>query len=141
MTYYLSLGSNVGNREQHLIDACSLLNLRCGTILRQSAFFHSEPWGYTSSHPYINICVALSSSMPPFDLLDATEQIERELGRVQKGIYADRTIDIDLLLCYKDDGTPVTMQTPRLTIPHIHMHERDFVQIPLKEIFIRPLRC
>ena len=78
------------------------------------------------------MCVRLLTTLSPEQLLMATKQIERELGRTQKSVngkYHDRPIDIDILM-YDD----LQLSTPDLTLPHPHMQEREFVMIPLREI-------
>ena len=129
---YLSLGSNLGDREDMLRRAITLIEERVGAVQRVSSFIETEPWGFESEHPFLNAAVMVLTTLSPIECLDATQQIERELGRKKKskdGIYHDRPIDIDLLL-YGD----LKLSTPRLTIPHPHMYERDFVMIPLREI-------
>lgn len=129
---YLSLGSNLGDREDMLRRAIMLIGERIGAVQRVSSFIETEPWGFESEHPFLNAAVMVLTTLSPIECLDATQQIERELGRKKKsknGIYHDRPIDIDLLL-YGD----LKLSTPRLTIPHPHMYEREFVMIPLREI-------
>ena len=129
---YLSLGSNLGDREDMLRRAIALIEERVGAVQRVSSFIETEPWGFESTNPFLNAAVMVLTTLSPIECLDATQQIERELGRKKKsknGIYHDRPIDIDLLL-YGD----LTLSTPRLTIPHPRMLERDFVMIPLREI-------
>lgn len=129
---YLSLGSNLGDREDMLRRAITLIEERIGAVQRVSSFIETEPWGFESEHPFLNAAVMVLTTLSPIECLDRTQQIERELGRKSKsrdGKYHDRPIDIDLLL-YGDQ----TVSTPRLTIPHPHMQERDFVMIPLREI-------
>lgn len=131
-TVYLSLGANLGNKEQTLDQAVAILSAEAGTLLRRSSFFYSEPWGFRSEHSFCNICISMLTTLTPIELLDLTQDIERRLGRTKKSsdrVYHDRTIDIDLLIY---EG--VEMQTPRLTLPHPLMQERDFVMIPLREI-------
>lgn len=131
-TVYLSLGANLGNKEQTLDQAIAILSAEAGTLLRRSSFFYSEPWGFRSEHSFCNICISMLTTLTPLELLDLTQDIERRLGRTKKSsdrVYHDRTIDIDLLIY---EG--VEMQTPRLTLPHPLMQERDFVMIPLREI-------
>lgn len=134
MTYYLSLGSNMGDREAHTDAACRMIAERCGPVTARSGNHYSEPWGYQSANTYLNICIRVETPLTPVGMLDATQQIERELGRTQKNVYADRTMDIDLLLCFREDGISVTCHTDRLTLPHPLMEQRDFVMIPLREI-------
>ena len=129
---YLGIGSNLGNRRAMLRQAIRLIGERVGEVTRQSTFIETEPWGFESKHPFLNAACMVLTTLSPEQCLEATQQIERELGRTMKskdGIYHDRPIDIDLLL-YGD----LTISTPRLTIPHPHMYERDFVMIPLREI-------
>lgn len=129
---YLSLGSNQGWRKRNLQHAIRLIGERLGHVGKQSDILETEPWGYQSKRKYLNMCIELHTSLEPEALLDGCEQIERELGRTRKstdGVYHDRLIDIDILLF--DD---LKIQTPRLTIPHPHMFDRDFVMVPLREI-------
>ncbi|MCH5176251.1 MAG: 2-amino-4-hydroxy-6-hydroxymethyldihydropteridine diphosphokinase [Prevotellaceae bacterium] len=131
-TVYLSLGSNLGDKEQNLASAVSEIARRIGDITAQSAFIETEPWGYDSKNTFLNAAVRVETELSPIDLLHATQQIERDLGRTHKsrhGQYHDRIIDIDILL-YDD----LHIQTPELTIPHPLMQQRNFVLIPLKEI-------
>lgn len=115
MVYYLSLGSNLGNRSQNMDAACRLLEERVGTILRRSSDFYSMPWGYESEHEYLNICVALCTDKQPLEVLHLTQQIERDLGRTEKNVYHDRTMDIDLLLAFPTDS-PIH-QFPTSSLP------------------------
>ncbi len=131
-TVYLSLGSNLGDREATMRRAIGLLNERAGSVDRQSSFIETEPWGFESTNKFLNMCVRLLTTLSPEQLLMATKQIERELGRMQKSVngqYHDRPIDIDILM-YDD----LQLSTPDLTLPHPHMQERDFVMVPLREI-------
>ena len=132
---YLSLGSNLGDRERMLHRAIALIEERVGTVQRVSSFIETEPWGFESEHPFLNAAVMVLTTLSPEQCLKETQQIEREQGRTTKskdGIYHDRPIDIDLLM-YGD----LKLSTPTLTLPHPHMLERDFVMIPLREILSR----
>ena len=131
-TAYLSLGTNLGDKEHNLLSAISEIERRIGPVKAQSAFLATEPWGFESQNTFLNAAIRIKTELSPLELLDETQQIERDLGRQQKSVngqYHDRIIDIDILL-YDD----LHISTPRLTLPHPHMHERDFVLIPLKEI-------
>ena len=131
-TLYLSLGSNLGDRRQALLTAIQCISDLIGPVVKQSSFIETEPWGFESDHTFMNACVEVSTSLAPLDVLSLTQQIERHMGRTHKSIncqYADRIIDIDILL-YDD----ITLNTPELKIPHPHMLERDFVMIPLREL-------
>lgn len=129
---YLSLGTNLGDKEHNLKSAIDEISRRIGPIRAQSAFITTEPWGFESANSFLNAAVKCETDKNPFDVLHETQKIERELGREKKsrnGVYSDRLIDIDILL-YDD----IHISTPELTIPHPLMNERDFVLIPLKEI-------
>lgn len=128
---YLSLGTNIGNKRRNMITAAALLAERVGDILALSGFYETEPWGFESENFFLNAAVKLKTSFSPLELLQITQQIEKELGRTEKsnGVYHDRIIDIDILL-YDDE----VLQTPELTLPHPLMHERKFVMDPLSEI-------
>ena len=131
-TIYLSLGTNLGSREDNLERALRLLQEQVGVLLRRSSVHETAPWGFESSHMFLNLCVCMATSLSPLQLLATTKQIERQLGRTQKsahGHYADRLIDIDILL-YDD----AHINEPGLVIPHPHMYEREFVMMPLNEI-------
>lgn len=131
-TVYLSLGSNLGDRKATMRRAIGLLNERAGSIDRQSSFIETEPWGFESTNKFLNMCVRLLTTLSPEQLLMATKQIERELGRTQKSVngqYHDRPIDIDILM-YDN----VHIDSNDLTLPHPHMQEREFVMKPLREI-------
>ena len=128
----MSLGTNLGSREDNLERALRLLQAQVGTLLRRSSVHETAPWGFESSHMFLNLCVCMATSLSPLQLLATTKQIERQLGRTQKsahGHYADRLIDIDILL-YDD----AHINEPGLEIPHPHMYEREFVMMPLNEI-------
>lgn len=139
MTVYLSLGSNLGDRKANLNRALELLQARLGTApKRVSAVLETPAWGFEG--PAFLNCAAsfeLDRSWTPTRLLDATQAIERRMGRRGKPewdaagrrVYHDRPIDIDLLFW----GTK-TVRTTRLNIPHPLIAERDFVLIPLREI-------
>ena len=129
---YISLGANLGNKEETMHRAIALINERIGSVLRTSSFIETEPWGFQSENTFLNAACLVETSLTPMQCLKETQKIERLLGRTTKsknGEYHDRPIDLDLLL-YDN----LEMHTPELTLPHPHMQERDFVMIPLKEI-------
>jgi 2-amino-4-hydroxy-6-hydroxymethyldihydropteridine diphosphokinase len=131
-TVYLSLGSNLGERKKILDGALQLLEMRVGHVERVSSFYETEPWGFSSSNKFINVCACCISGLSPRGVLEVTQQIEIELGRTKKSCdrkYYDRLIDIDILL-YDDKR----IDEPDLTIPHPYMEERLFVMKHLKEI-------
>ena len=136
---YLGLGSNLGDCRKNLERAIRLIDDRVGEVIRQSSFIETEPWGFESEHRFVNAVVLCETTKTPREVLLLTQQIERDMGRRKvngaglmvngQRIYADRPIDIDILL-YDD----VTIDEPDLKIPHPLMHQRDFVMIPLEEV-------
>ena len=132
MKTFLSLGSNLGDKRRHIRRAIQKIEAQVGHVIRQSALYTTEPWGFSSPNSFVNAVVCVETMLTPFELLAATQDIERQMGRTQKssgGIYHYRVIDIDILL-YDD----LVVDTPELKIPHPLMLQRDFVMIPLKEI-------
>lgn len=133
---YLGLGSNLGDRECNLREAIRLLGERVGEVTRQSSFIETEPWGFQSDNRFLNAVVLCLTDKTPREVLQLTQQIERDMGRRKvtdvkspSRQYADRTVDIDILL-YDD----LTIDEPDLKVPHPLMYERDFVMLPLKQI-------
>ena len=129
---YLSLGSNTGHRAALMQQAIKQIGLAVGQVVRTSRFIETEPWGFVSEHQFLNACVCVETTLSPRQVLEATQRIERQLGRERKsenGVYHDRPIDIDILM-YDD----LQLSMPDLTLPHPHMQERDFVMMPLREI-------
>lgn len=129
---YLSLGTNLGNRKRNIREAIEKIEELIGVVERQSALYETKPWGFSSPNDFINACVLVETVMAPRQLLEATQRIEREMGRTLKsanGEYHDRIIDIDILM-YDD----LKVDEPDLKIPHPLMEEREFVMVPLKEI-------
>ena len=135
----MGLGSTLGDREANISRAIALIAEQAGAVVRQSALFYSEPWGFDSENAFVNAVVCIETRLTPHQLLRATQRIERQMGKDsrhatrrtagQPDVYHDRPIDIDILL-YDD----ITLHTPKLTIPHPHIDERPFVTIPLQEV-------
>ena len=128
----MSLGANLGDRETNIKLAIKQISELIGPVVRQSALLETVPWGFNSTNTFINAAVCSQTSLSPREVLKATQDIERALGRTQKstdGQYHDRPIDIDILL-YDD----LHVNEPDLVIPHPHMNERQFVLQPLSEI-------
>jgi len=125
---YLSLGSNVGDREANLREAISRLGA-IGRVQKVSSFYVTEPVEFVAQPWFLNCAVALETEKMPKQFLSAILQIEQEMGRRREQKKGPRTIDIDILLF----GSSV-IDTKDLTIPHPAMHERRFVLEPLAEI-------
>lgn len=127
---YLSLGSNLGDRLRNLKAASNLIGKQLGSPFVVSRVYESTSWGYTSENLFFNCCMSANTNLDPLPLMEEILAIEKTLGR-ERGFegYADRLIDIDLLL-YGD----VILDHPRLKIPHPAMEQRRFVLEPLAEI-------
>ena len=138
---YLGLGSNMGHRERNIRLAIEKIEEQIGAVVRQSALCVTAPWGFRSARQFVNAAICVETKLTPRELLMATQQIERQMGRrhkTRKGddglpaegtTYHDRTIDIDILL-YDD----LHIDEPDLKVPHPLMRQRPFVMQPLSEI-------
>ena len=128
----MSLGTNLGNRRGNIREAIERIGEQVGVVTRQSALYETKPWGFSSPNDFINVCVLVETELAPRQLLEATQRIEKEMGRTLKSVdgnYHDRIIDIDILT-YDD----LNINEPDLKIPHPLMEEREFVMVPLREI-------
>jgi 2-amino-4-hydroxy-6-hydroxymethyldihydropteridine diphosphokinase / dihydropteroate synthase len=128
---YLGLGSNLGNRRAHLSGALERLALRGVQVVRVSPVVESPAmlpddapadW----NQPFLNLVAHCQTEIAPIDVLDALKAIEHELGRVDRGRWAPRPIDVDLLLYGRE-----TLTTERLRVPHPGITQRAFVLTPL----------
>ncbi|MFA5649632.1 MAG: 2-amino-4-hydroxy-6-hydroxymethyldihydropteridine diphosphokinase [Proteiniphilum sp.] len=129
---FLALGSNLEDRQENIKAAYRKIEERIGRITSFSAFYYSRPVGFESEHDFVNSVCEVVSELSIHDLFAKVQAIEKEMGRHRKSRgeeYADRIIDIDLLLA----GNRV-INTPELTVPHPRMHLRHFVMDPLLEI-------
>jgi 2-amino-4-hydroxy-6-hydroxymethyldihydropteridine diphosphokinase len=125
---YLSLGSNVGDRGDHLREAITRLE-SAGHVVSVSSFYETEPVEVTNQPWFLNCAIEIETTKMPKQLMAAVLAIEQEMGRQRTRNKGPRTIDIDILLF----GDTV-VDSPELTIPHPAMHERRFVLEPLAEI-------
>ena len=125
---YLSLGSNLGDREANLRTAIGKLD-QLGTVKGVSAFYETEPVGVTTQPWFLNCAVKLDTEKMPRQLLNGVLNIERTMGRQRIKEKGPRIIDIDILLFGKS-----IVNAQGLNIPHAAMHTRRFVLEPLAEI-------
>ena len=126
---YLSLGSNLGDREKHLREAISHLQ-GLGAIRQVSAFYETQPVEVDREQPwFVNCALAMETELVPLEFLSRMLGVEQSMGRVRTEPKGPRTIDIDILLFGND-----VLDTPELTVPHPAMHQRRFVLEPLAEI-------
>lgn len=137
---YLCLGSNSGDSFKLIEQAVSFLNLSENIkLIRTSALYETEPWGVKDQNWFLNIAVEIKTNLPANDLLMKLQNIEKTLGRnrEKERRWGERPIDIDII--FYDSKI---LNTPVLTVPHPHMHERAFVLVPLLELipdFVHPL--
>ncbi|UPK44102.1 2-amino-4-hydroxy-6-hydroxymethyldihydropteridine diphosphokinase [Paenibacillus pabuli] len=127
---YIALGANLGDREQTLLEALTLLDAHPHiSVLRCSALYETEPVGYVDQPAFLNMATAVQTTLLPEQLLTELLEIETRLGRVRDIRWGPRTVDLDLLWM---DGE--TSDTERLQLPHPRMGERTFVLVPLADI-------
>ncbi len=149
VTVYLGLGSNLGQREENLVEAIRLLGANLAhtalpsanpevasaanfdeiLTLRVSSIYETAPWGYDDQPDFLNCVLQARSSLSPVRLLERVKAVEEEMGRQPSTRYGPRPIDMDILL-YDD----ITVDSPNLQIPHPRLHQRAFVLIPLAEL-------
>lgn len=132
---YANLGSNLGDKKFIIEIAIERISDIFGYCCR-SEFVESEPWGFESANSFCNIGISFRSEKEPEEILDILQGIERELSDVSHrdkyGNYQDREIDIDIMAIDE-----LKFVSERLTIPHPHLHDREFFLKPYNEL--RPL--
>ena len=128
---YIALGSNLASPlEQAQAAIRALGEIPHSRVVAVSSFYRTPPLGPQDQPDYLNAAVALETALPPETLLDHTQRIELQQGRVRKAErWGPRTLDLDILL-YGEQR----IDLPRLQVPHYHMHARAFVLYPLAEI-------
>jgi 2-amino-4-hydroxy-6-hydroxymethyldihydropteridine diphosphokinase len=128
---YLGLGSNIGDRREHLVAAVRALPGVGVDVLASSSVYETEPVGFVlDQREFYNACLRIETAHGPEELLDACKAVERELGRAAGGPrHGPRVIDVDLLLL---EG--IEYRSERLTLPHPEVLSRRFVLVPLLEL-------
>ena len=135
-TVYLQLGSNLGEREQLIFDAVQEISEHVGKVNVRSQIYESSPWRVDGQESYLNQLIEVKTLLSAQAILISVLKIENNLGRVRIEKWGERLIDIDIIFFNND-----IIESPDLCVPHKHMHERNFVLIPLNEIasaFIHP---
>ena len=125
----IGLGSNMGDRRNYLEQAIRQIEERVGRLLSRSSILETKAYGYTEQDDFFNMAVLVDTALPPHALLRELNAIEAELGRVRTIRWGPRTIDLDIL--YYGD---LLLDDEDLQIPHIDLHNRDFVLTPAAEI-------
>lgn len=149
---YLSLGSNLGDRKENIINALRLVESKLGVPAKAvSSFYETEPWGFESDDMFLNAAAAYSLDLPEgYDagqegkrILAVCKEVESALGRTSdaeydgsgRRIYKSRTIDVDILFLGYE-----AIDCEELTVPHKLMSQRAFVLVPLSEIISSDMR-
>lgn len=128
----LALGGNVGDVPATLDSAitqlCDGADVR---LIARSSDYRTPPWGVKEQPPFVNLCIAIATTLSPRALLARAQEVERALGRdrTHEQRWGPRPVDIDLL-AYDD----LALATPDLILPHPRLFERAFVLVPLAEI-------
>ena len=137
---YILFGSNQGDKNKLLEQACALINKRCGMLVERSSAYTTEPWGFEAEEWFLNELLVVETELEPDNLMDELLKIEKELGRVrhpEKQGYCSRTVDLDIL--YYGDKI---INTEKVTVPHPRLHLRKFALMPLCEVipdFLHPI--
>lgn len=124
----LSLGSNIGDRENFIKSAIELLKMKV-VVQKISSLYETAPWGKTKQPNFLNICLVGETDLEPDELLEFIHETETHVGRTPSFKWGPREIDIDILFY---DHQIVKAES--LIIPHPHLEERAFVLVPLAEI-------
>ena len=130
ITAYIGLGSNLSQPIEQLRLALTSINTLPQTqLINTSSFYGSKPLGPQDQPNFANAVCKISTNLTAMQLLNELQKIEKQQGRIKKRHWGERLIDLDILL-YGDE----IIQNEFLTVPHLQMHLRDFVLIPLAEI-------
>lgn len=128
--YVLLTGSDLGDRSKILKEATEHIAAQVGRIVSVSEVLESEPWGFESDTSFLNQAIMVETEKAPLDVLKTILEIEMQMGRTRKNEqWTSRTIDIDIL-----SSEDLIFQSDGLTIPHKHLHEREFALRPLSQI-------
>jgi 2-amino-4-hydroxy-6-hydroxymethyldihydropteridine diphosphokinase len=139
---FILLGSNLGDRQLLINQACKMIEERCGKIVAKSCLYESEPWGFKSEHWFLNQVVEIDTSLSPDELMQTLLAIEEELGRDRSTPYegyVSRPMDLDIL--YWGDG--LIIENQHVIVPHPRLHQRRFTLLPLCDIapdYVHPIK-
>ncbi len=131
MKAVIGIGTNIGDRAGNIRNAVEALDLLPGVkVLRCASIYETDPWGYTEQQSFYNTVVEVETTKSPEILLGACLGIESGMGRVREFKYGPRVIDLDLLVVEGYENN-----SPDITVPHSLIGERDFVLVPLNELY------
>jgi 2-amino-4-hydroxy-6-hydroxymethyldihydropteridine diphosphokinase len=127
---YIGLGSNIGDRYQFLKFAIDSLNEdEYISVIQNSSIYETAPIGFVDQADFLNMVTEIKTVYTPLQLLQRTQQIQNQAGRINGLRWGPRTLDLDILLYNQEN-----IDMEQLTIPHPRMFERGFMIIPLKEL-------
>jgi dihydroneopterin aldolase/2-amino-4-hydroxy-6-hydroxymethyldihydropteridine diphosphokinase len=125
---YISLGTNVGNKKENLVNAINHISEE-NEIIKKSSLYKTEPWGNKEQDSFINQVIYIKTNMSSHKLMAFLLSTEKKMGRERKEKWGPRIIDLDILF-YENE----IINEEELTIPHPHITERKFILVPLMEI-------
>ena len=128
-TAYLSIGSNLGERQENLANAIKQIEANCGNIIKASAIYETAAWGNAEQPSFLNQCLVVKTDLSAKKLIKQLLHIERLMGRERKEKMGPRLIDLDIILMDEE-----VVFSEFLTLPHPHLQDRKFVLLPLAEI-------
>lgn len=134
---FLLLGTNMGDRNNNLVNALLAIHQDAGKVYKKSSVYQTAAWGKTDQQPFYNQVIELETSLNPFQLLTTLLSIEQKMGRKRTEHWGERKIDIDILF-YGDE----IIETSDLIVPHPQLEYRRFTLVPLHEIapdFVHPV--
>jgi 2-amino-4-hydroxy-6-hydroxymethyldihydropteridine diphosphokinase len=126
---YLLLGSNMGNRQQKMLQAIKHIERLIGKVTRQSNLYQTAAWGKTNQPDFLNQVIVVETNLTAAETMQTILTIEEKLGRIRTVKNASRTIDIDILFFNKE-----IINQKDLSVPHPEMPNRRFVLVPLNEL-------
>lgn len=135
---YLSLGSNMGDKRENLLEAIKRVGeLENTEVVKSSTILETEPFGYIEQDNFLNACLEVKTLLTPQEFLSSILKTELDMGRVREIKWGPRVIDIDILFYDAE-----IIQEDNLAVPHPWICEREFVLEPLSEIapnYVHPL--
>ena len=134
-TYYISVGSNIGDKRGHINLALqSLQEHDAVSKVISSTLIETEPWGYTDQDIFVNGMWLCESSLAPHQMLSLLQSLEQGAGRERLIHWGPRTLDLDIILAFDESGTMISICDESLTVPHPYFWDRTFVLEPLHEL-------
>ena len=134
-TYYISVGSNIGDKRGYINSAFHLLQgHETVSEVISSSLIETEPWGYTDQDIFVNGMWLCESSLAPHQMLSLLQSLEQGAGRERLIHWGPRTLDLDIILAFDESGTMISICDESLTVPHPYFWDRTFVLEPLHEL-------